>query len=254
MMNSGKCSLRQAQTDIYGLSSTVSGLFPLSLPPNIETMKFYNLIIKYRFWLSLALVAVGVILNVTGTGFWPTFPIYFVALIGLLSNFFIGPLRLIQEPMERGEIEEVEQILSSIWYPNLLYKPIRSTYYTIKGNLAMMKQDFDTAEKHLKKSSDLGAPMPEAEGANKLQLGMMAMQRGDLKQGESYIRAAIRAGIPDKESEAVAYISMCQIFMNKREFRAAKDFFRKAKALKPTTKQVVDQIKEVEKYISRMPG
>ncbi|MGL6068777.1 MAG: tetratricopeptide repeat protein, partial [Sediminibacterium sp.] len=151
-------------------------------------------------------------------------------------------------------IEEVEKILNSVWYPNLLYKPIRSTYYTIKGNLAMMNQDFDTAEKHLKKSSDLGAPMPEAEGANKLQLGMMAMQRGDLKQGESYIRAAIRAGIPDKESEAVAYISMCQIFMNKREFRAAKDFFRKAKALKPTTKQVVDQIKEVEKYISRMPG
>lgn len=217
-------------------------------------MKFYNIIIKYRFWLSLVLIAGGVALNTTGTGFWPTFPIYFIALIGLLSHFFIGPLRLIQEPMESGNIEEVERILNSIWFPNLLYKPVRSTYYTIKGNLAMMKQDFDAAEKHLKKSNDLGSPMPEAEGANKLQLGMMAMQRGDLKQGESYIRAAIRAGIPDKESEAVAYLTMCQIFMNKREFRAAKDFFRKAKACKPTTKQVVDQIKEVEKYISRVPG
>jgi Tfp pilus assembly protein PilF len=118
----------------------------------------------------------------------------------------------------------------------------------------MANQDFDTAEKHLKKSNDLGAAMPEAAGANKLQLGMMAMQKGDIKQAEAYIRAAIRAGIPDKESESVAYLSMCQIFMNKREFRAAKDFFRKAKACKPTTKQVVDQIKEIEKYISRMPG
>ncbi|MFX5494151.1 hypothetical protein ABTD62_20650, partial [Acinetobacter baumannii] len=61
--------------------------------------------------------------------------------------------------MEKGNIEEVEKILNGVWYPNLLYKPIRSTYYTIKGNLAMMNQDFDTAEKHLKKSSDLGAPM-----------------------------------------------------------------------------------------------
>jgi Tfp pilus assembly protein PilF len=118
----------------------------------------------------------------------------------------------------------------------------------------MMNQDFETAEKHLKKSSSLGAPMPEAEGANKLQLGMMSMQKGDFKTAEGYVRAAIRAGIPDKESEAVAYLSMCQIFMNKREFRAAKDFFRKAKACKPTTKQVVDQIKEIEKYISRVPG
>ena len=156
--------------------------------------------------------------------------------------------------MEQGDIEGAKKILDMVWFPNLLYKPIRSTYYTVKGNLAMMNQDFDSAEKYLKKSSELGAAMPEAEGANKLQLGMMALQKGDFKNGESYIRAAIRAGIPDKESEAVAYLSMCQIFMNKREFRAAKDFFRKAKACKPKTKQVVEQIKEIEKYISRIPG
>jgi uncharacterized protein HemY len=156
--------------------------------------------------------------------------------------------------MEAGDMDEVERILATIWWPQLLYKPVRSTYYTIKGNIAMVKQDFDSAEKHLKHSNELGSAMPEAEGANKLQLGMMAMQKGDTKQGESYIRAAIRAGIPDKESEAVAFLSMCQIFMNKREFRAAKDYFRKAKACKPTTKQVIDQIKDIEKYISRMPG
>lgn len=216
-------------------------------------MKFYNILIKYRFWLGLLAIALAVTVNVYSS-FWPAFILYFIGVIALLSHFFIGPMRLIQGPMEAGNIEEVERILATIWFPNLLYKPVRSTYYTIKGNLAMMKQDFDSAEKHLKKSSDLGSPMAEAEGANKLQLGMMAMQRGDLKQGESYIRAAIRIGIPDKESEAVAYLSMCQIFMNKREFRAAKEFFRKAKACKPKTKQVLDQVKEIEKYISRMPG
>jgi hypothetical protein len=120
--------------------------------------------------------------------------------------------------------------------------------------MAMMKQDFDSAEKHMKKSLDLGVPMKEAEGANKLQLGMMALQKGEMKQGESLIRAALKAGIPDKESAALAYLQMCQIMMQKREFRAAKDYFRRAKAEKPTAKQVVDQIKQIEKYISRMPG
>lgn len=216
-------------------------------------MKFYNLLIKYRFPLSLLALALAIIVNIT-SGFWPSFILYFIALIGLFSHFFIGPLRLVQEPMEQGNMDEVEKIINSIWFPNLLFKPIRSTYYTLKGNIAMMKQDFDSAEKHLKKSSALGSPMPEAEGANKLQLGMMALQKGDFKGGESYIRGAIRAGIPDKESEAVAYLSMCQIFLNKREFRAAKDFFRKAKGCKPKTKQVVDQIKELESYISRIPG
>jgi len=218
-------------------------------------MNFYNIIIKYRFWLSLVVIAAGLGLQLADlANFWPVFPLYFLGLIGILSHFFIGPLRLVQGPMEAGDMDEVERILNTVWFPSLLYKPVRSTFYTIKGNIAMVKQDFDSAEKHLKHSNDLGSAMPEAEGANKLQLGMMSMQKGDLKQGESYIRAAIRLGIPDKESEAVAYLTMCQIFMNKREFRAAKDFFRKAKACKPTTKQVLDQVKEIEKYISRMPG
>ena len=75
-----------------------------------------------------------------------------------------------------------------------------------------------------------------------------------MKQAESYIRQALRKGLPDKENEAAAYLQMCSLMMNKREFRASKDFFKKAKALKPTTPQIVDQIKQIEKYISRMPG
>jgi hypothetical protein len=219
-------------------------------------MKFYNIVIKYRFWLSLLAIGLAVFVHLN-SGFWPAFILYFLGLIGLLSHFLIGPMRLIQEPMEQGNIEEVKRIMKTIWFPGLLIKPIRSTYYTILGNLSMMEQDFDTAEKHLKKSSSLGSPMPEAEGANKLQLGMMALQRGNMKEGEGYIRAALRSGIPDKESEAVAYLSMCQIFMNKgdmRSLKAAKDYYRRAKACKPTTKQVVEQIKEIEKYISRIPG
>ena len=211
-------------------------------------------IVLYRLYIAIALIALGVLITMQKHGIYVSWIFFLVAIIMVIAHFMIGPITLIQKHVEDGDIEGAQALLDRVKYPNLLYKPVRSTYYTIKGNMAMMKQDFDSAEKHLKKSSELGSPMPEAEGANKLQLGMMSMQRGDLKQGESYIRAAIRAGIADKESEAVAYISMCQIFMNKREFRAAKDYFRRAKACKPTTKQVVDQIKEVEKYISRMPG
>jgi hypothetical protein len=158
-------------------------------------MKFYNIIIKYRFYLSILALILAVVVNITA-GFWASFILYFLALIGFASHFFIGPLRLIQEPMEQGNMEEVQRIMATIWFPNLLYKPIRSTYYTLKGNLAMMNQDFDSAEKHMKKSLDLGSPMAEAEGANKLQLGMMALQKGDMKTGESYVRQAIRAAIP----------------------------------------------------------
>jgi hypothetical protein len=217
-------------------------------------MKFYNWLIKYRLLLGIVLILAGLAMNFTISGFWPVFPLYLVGVILIFGHFFFGPLRLIQEHMESGNMEEAEKIVNSIKYPNLLYKPIRSVYYTLKGNMAMMKQDFDSAEKNMKKGLDLGMPMKEAEGASMLQMGMLAVQRNDLKQAESYIRAAIRKGLPDKENQAAAYLQMCSIMMNKREFRAAKDFFRKCKALKPTTPQIVDQIKQIEKYISRMPG
>jgi tetratricopeptide (TPR) repeat protein len=216
-------------------------------------MKFYNWLIRYRLWIGIALTLGGFVVNYF-SGFWPAFPMYFVACILILGHFIFGPLRLIQEYLENGDIEGAEKVLNSIKAPGLLYKPIRSVYYTLKGNIAMMKQDFAGAEKMMKKGLDLGMPMKEAEGASLLQMGMLAMQKNDLKQAESYVRQAIRKGLPDKENQAAAYLQLCSIMMNKREFRAAKDFFRKAKALKPTTQQIVDQIKQIEKYISRIPG
>lgn len=216
-------------------------------------MKFYNLLIKYRLWIGFLLLALGVYVNYSAS-FWPAFPLYFIAVILIAGHFFFGPLRLIQEYMENGDMEGAEKVLNSIKFPNLLYKPIRSVYYTLKGNIAMMKQDFTGAEKMMQKGLDLGMPMKEAEGASLSQMGMLAMQKNNLKQAESYFRQALRKGLPDKENEAAVYLQMSSIMMNKREFRASKDFFRKAKALKPTNPQLVDQIKQLEKYITRMPG
>jgi tetratricopeptide (TPR) repeat protein len=156
--------------------------------------------------------------------------------------------------MEAGDMEGAQKVLNSIKFPNLLYKPIRSAYFTIKGQMAMMNQDFEAAESAMKKGLDLGTPMKEMEGANMLQMGMIQMQKGNVKQAEAYLRQALKKGLPDKDNEAAALLQMCTIMMNKREFRAAKDFFRKAKALKPSNPQLVAQLKEIEKYINRVPG
>jgi tetratricopeptide (TPR) repeat protein len=216
-------------------------------------MKFYNFLIKYRLYIGIVILIAAIVVNFTN-GFWPAFVFYLIAVVLIIGHFFFGPMRLIQQYMEAGDMEGAEKVLDSIWFPNLLFKPIRSVYYTLKGNVAMMKQDYTGAEKHMKKGLDLGMPMKEAEGASLLQMGMLSMQKNDIRQAENYIRSAIRKGLPDKENQAAAFLQMCSIMMTKREFRAAKDYFRKAKALKPTTPQIVDQVKQIEKYISRMPG
>src|ERR1700752_3076413 len=113
-------------------------------------MKIYNIVIKYRLPIALVLLILAIATNIYA-GFWPAFLLYFVALILLFGYFFFGPLRLIQEHMEAGDMDAAEKVLNSIRFPGLLYKPIRSVYYTLKGNIAMMKQDFTSAEKNMKK-------------------------------------------------------------------------------------------------------
>jgi tetratricopeptide (TPR) repeat protein len=216
-------------------------------------MKFLNVVIKYRLLLGGVFLLTAIIVNIEA-GFWPSFILYLIAVILIVGHFLFGPMRLIQGYMESGDMVGAQKVIDSIWFPRLLIKPVRSVYFTLKGNLDMVNQNYESAEVNMKKSLSLGMPMKEAEGANKLQLGMLAMQKGNIREAENYIRQAIRSGLPDKENEAAAYLQLSSIMVNKREFRAAKEYFRKVKKLKPTTPQIVDQVKQMEKYITRMPG
>jgi tetratricopeptide (TPR) repeat protein len=217
-------------------------------------MKFYNLLIKYRFWAGIASLIIGLLLQFAGLGdIWAAIIFYTLAVIAIFTHFFIGPLRLIQDPMEKGDVEAVERILNSIWFPNLLFKPIRSSYYTLKGNLAMANKDFDSAEKLLKKSASIGSTLAENKGSTDVQLGMMALQKGSYKEGEKYMREALKGSL-DNESQAMALLGMVQIYMNKRDIRASKDFLRRAKNCKAKNEQVVAQIKDLDKHLARVPG
>jgi tetratricopeptide (TPR) repeat protein len=217
-------------------------------------MKFLNFYVRYRLWFGLVFLISSIYVQMVA-GFWPAFILYLLTVIAILGHFLLGPMRLIQRAMETGDMAEAKRVLDSIHFPRLLIKPIRSVYYTVQGNLAMVNQDFEGAEKMMKKGLSLsGTLTKQAEGPSKLQLGMLSMQRGDIKQAEAYIRQAIRAGLPDNENNAAAYLQLSSIMANKREFRAAKEYFRKAKSFKPTTPQIVDQIKQMDKYMGRMPG
>gem|GEM_PF-5097393 len=66
-------------------------------------MKFYSFLIRYRLQIGIILLLVGVAANIW-SGFWPAFPAYLTGLILIAGHFFIGPLRLVQEYMEKGDM------------------------------------------------------------------------------------------------------------------------------------------------------
>src|SRR5258706_7111229 len=98
----------------------------------MEFMKFYSIIIKYRLYIGIALIAIGILTNIYSS-FWPAFLPYLVGVVLIAGHFFFGPLRLIQEHMEAGGMGGAGQVTSTIKYPNLLFKSIPARYYTLYG-------------------------------------------------------------------------------------------------------------------------
>jgi tetratricopeptide (TPR) repeat protein len=172
----------------------------------------------------------------------------------VVAYFLVGPMTLIQGYMESGDMEGAQKLLLKVKYPQLLYKPIRSSYYMLQANFSSMGEDLDLAESQLRKGLETGMPEKEYEGTAYLQLGAIAQKKGNTKEAYEHLRKAVSIGLPDKDNEATAYLQLSSICIQRRDFRNAKIYFNKAKTCKPTHPQVVSQIKEMATYIARIPG
>jgi tetratricopeptide (TPR) repeat protein len=220
-----------------------------------EIMRFYKLLLLYRLQLGALLI-----LGAIALGFyqdWFSFVVVLIlAFIAIGSHFFFGPLRLVQDAMEKGDMELAKKYLNMIKYPKLLFKPVRQGYYMIQSNIAMMDKDFTKAEGFLQdslrsKSSMIGQ---EYEGASYLQLGMLAAQKGDVKGAKTNLKLAIQKGLPDNDSKATAFMQLASLELTSKQFKIGKDYFRKAKAAKPQSKEIKERLAEMEKYVARIPG
>lgn len=213
-------------------------------------------IVFYRLPLAVALLALGFLLGFKVT-WWVAWIPFLLSILMVVAHFLIGPMTLIQGYVEQGDLEGAQKLLDKVKYPNLLYKPVRSSYYMLRGNLSTMSgndKDLDKAERDIKKSLEAGLPEKEYEGSAYMQLGSIALKKGNNKEAYEYLRKAVKAGLPDKDNEAAAYLQLSNLCIQRRDFRAAKQYFSKAKACKPTNEQVVSQLKEMGKYIVRIPG
>jgi len=212
-----------------------------------------KLFLKYRLYLGIVFLLLGVWLTFT-IGIAISWLFFLVAVILIFTHFFLGPLGLAQEYLENAELEGAAKILDKVKYPGLLYKPIRSTYYFLRSIIASTNQDLDGAEDAMKKSVSLGTPMKEVQAQSYFQLGTISYQKSNLRAAEDYLKKAVNAGLPDNESKAAAYLQLASIAMNRRDFKNVRRYHKMAKEQRPKTKEVVEQLKQLDKYIPRMPG
>ncbi len=216
-------------------------------------MNLRRFLVTYRLPLAVALIALGFLTGFKVT-WWIAWIPFLLAILMIVAYFMIGPMTLIQGYMESGDMEGAQKLLKQVKYPNLLYKPIRSSYYMLQSNIASMGDDLDLAEAQLRKGLETGMPEKEHEGSAYLQLGMIALKKGNTKEASENLKKSLQLGVPDKDSEAMANLYLSQICIQRRDFRNAKVYFNKAKSCKSKNEQVVEQIKELATYIARIPG
>jgi tetratricopeptide (TPR) repeat protein len=216
-------------------------------------MNFRRILVFYRIPIAIGLMALGFLLGFKVT-WWIAWIPMLLSLFMVAAYFLIGPMTLIQGYMESGDIEGAQKLLSKVKFPNLLYKPVRSSFYMLQANFSTMGDDLDNAESQLRKSLEAGISEKEYEGTAYLQLGAIAQKKGNVKEAYEHLRKAVKIGLPDGDNAATAYMQLAAICVQRRDFRNAKIYFNKAKAAKPTNAQVVDQLKEMTKYMARIPG
>jgi tetratricopeptide (TPR) repeat protein len=85
-------------------------------------------------------------------------------------------------------------------------------------------------------------------------LGFIELRKGNSKEARTHLLAAVKAGIPDKENLAAVYLQLCNMEAQRQQYKVAKQYFKRAKDLKPKNEELVSQIKQLDKQMARMPG
>lgn len=214
-------------------------------------LRFY---ILYRLEIIAVLVVAGIISNI----FWSLpFAIfcYILATISITLYFMLGTMRLVQEAVTDGDMDNAVFYLSKIKYPKLLFKPVRAGYYMLQTNLSMVSNDLDKAEASIRKSMEIKSDiLGDVHGSNLMQLGFIELKKGNNKQARIHLLDAVKAGVPDVDNLAAIYLQLASLEAQRTQYKMAKMYFKKAKDLKPKNAEIVSQIRTLEKQIKMLPG
>ncbi len=164
-------------------------------------------------------------------------------------------MRIVQEAVSDGDVDKAIVYLNKIKFPRLLLKSVRSGYYMLQSNLNMASDDLNSAEANIRKSLSTKSSMDgELKGTSLMQLGFIQLKQGKSKEARQTLIEAVKTGIADKENLAAVYLQLCNMELQRQQNKMGKEYFRKAKALKPKSEEIVKQIQMMDKNISRIPG
>ena len=172
----------------------------------------FTINIYLRFAL-MALFLGGGILLAFWQGFLYALPFLLVGIALLVGYILLGTVQSAAQLVQEQNFAEAKKRLSLTMKPNWLYKTNRAFYYMMHGTIAMQENNHNEAEMWLEKADGIELPSDNEKAMVQLQLANIAASKG--------------------------------------KWQAAEQRMKTLKKLKVTQGELKEQIKVVEKAMSR---
>jgi len=167
--------------------------------------------IYLKFALIIVLLGGGIVLSFL-YGFWYAFALILAGVLLLVSYVMLGTIQSAAELVQTEDFVKAERRLNLTLSPKLLYVTNRAFYYILKGSFAMNRKEQDNAEELFNK--------------------------------------ALKLKLPSDNEKGMILLQLANINASKNKWTIAKRYYKDAKKLKITEKQLKDQFKQFDQALS----
>lgn len=110
---------------------------------------------RVRFLIGVVIIALGAAIHFK-QGIGAAWYMYLGGVIILLTHFLFGNVSLAFNKLNKGQVDEAEDLILQIKRPDWLLKRHRAYYYFVLGMIALQKKQKGFGEQHLKEALNIG--------------------------------------------------------------------------------------------------
>ena len=143
---------------------------------------FYS---RIRFLIGFIIIALGAFIHYK-QGISSAWYMYLGGVVILLTHFLFGNVSLAFGKLNKGQVDEAEDLLLQIKRPDWLLKRHRAYYYFTLGMIALQKKQSGFGEQHLKQALDLGLRTNTDNALAALNIAHVNFVKKNYKVAEEY--------------------------------------------------------------------
>lgn len=151
---------------------------------------------KVRFLIAVVIIALGAAIHFK-QGIGSAWYMYLGGVIILLTHFLFGNVSLAFKQLNKGNVDDAENLITQIKRPDWLLKSHRAYYYFVLGMIALQKKQAGFGEQHLKQALDLGLRTNTDNALAALNIAHVNFVKKEYQKAEVYRKKATSFGSDD---------------------------------------------------------